>query len=131
MTIKCNKTQSITFLMDESGGIGGPEFNMSLDFLELYINQTYDDFSLMSIQYFSGPFRAGVPFGSTYDDLLLDVTTSGYAAGSTWTGDAMKDSVDQIIAQNFPNGLPKILCIMTDGDPNGGALNIDQGYQYA
>lgn len=38
-----------------------------------------------------------------------------YPMGGTYTGDAINQTVSRILAQNFPNGLPKILAILTDG----------------
>lgn len=46
------------------------------------------------------------------------LNTKTYPGGGTNTGFAINQTVSRILAQNFPNGLPKILAILTDGGSN-------------
>lgn len=56
------------------------------------------------------------------------LNNKGYPGGYTYTGDAINQTVNRILAQNFPNGLPKILAILTDGGATdsitGSVLNM-------
>jgi endonuclease IV len=56
VTQKCNKQQSINFLVDQSGSIGAPGFQLALDFLKMYVNDTSDDLSIMSIHFYDSTF---------------------------------------------------------------------------
>lgn len=56
VTQRCNKRQSVNFLVDESGSIGAPGFQLALDFLTKYINGTLDDPTLTSIHFYDSAF---------------------------------------------------------------------------
>lgn len=50
------------------------------------------------------------------------INTKTYNAGGTNTGSAINATVAKIIAANYPNGLPKILAVLTDGISNDPVL---------
>jgi len=52
VTQKCNKYQSINFLIDESGSIGSANFALTLNFLADFLNVTNDDPKLMSVHFY-------------------------------------------------------------------------------
>lgn len=56
VTQRCNKHQSVNFLVDQSGSIGAPSFKLALDFLTNYINGTLDDPKLTSIHFYDSAF---------------------------------------------------------------------------
>ena len=43
------------------------------------------------------------------------IQNKDYANQSTFTGQALNQTIDRIIAHNFPKGIPKIIAILTDG----------------
>lgn len=59
---------------------------------------------------------------------MSQLNNKTYPGGYTYTGDAINQTVSRINAQNFPNGLPKILVILTDGGSTdsitGSVLNM-------
>ena len=81
----------------------------------MYINQTFDDFSLMSIHFYSSDFVEYIPYGNKYDYFLKKIQNKKYAAGGTQTGLALRKTVDRVIAAKYPSGLPKIIAVLTDG----------------
>ena len=84
--------------------------------MELYLNNTNDDFSLLSIHFFHGSFVEGIDFGNTYNQLFDHVKNKVYTPGTTMTATGMNATIEKIKAQNFDNGLPKIMVVMTDGE---------------
>lgn len=50
------------------------------------------------------------------------ITSKIYSAGGTFTGIAINATVDKIEAANYPNGLPKILAVFTDGGSSDAVL---------
>jgi len=56
VTQRCNKHQSVNFLVDQSGSIGASSFKLALDFLTKYINGTLDDPKLTSIHFYDSAF---------------------------------------------------------------------------
>lgn len=115
MTTVCNKEQSINFLVDESGSIGASNFKYALDFLTIYVNQTLDDLSIMSINFFDSTFDPYINFGYNRAQILSMIAAKSYRSAGTKTGNGINQTVAKIMSQNFPNGLPKLLVILTDG----------------
>lgn len=115
VTQKCNKLQSVNFLVDESGSIGAAGFQLALDFLEMYANETNDDFSKMSLHFYDNNFDPYIDYGKDKAYFMTQIPIKPYRAFGTLTGKAINATVDKIIAANFQNGLPKILVVMTDG----------------
>ena len=56
VTIRCNKYQSVNFLVDQSGSVGASNFQHALTFIETYVSQTYDDLSIMSIHFYASAY---------------------------------------------------------------------------
>ena len=123
VTTRCNKYQSISFLVDESGSIGASAFQYAKSFLYTYVNQTYDDLSIMSIHFFDGSFDPYIYYGNNRATILSMIQSKSYRAGMTQTGLAINASVQLITNARFPNGLPKILVILTDGGSQDVVLN--------
>ena len=65
VTQRCNKHQSISFLIDESGSIGNVNFQLAKAFLTKYITNTYDDPALMSVHFFDTTFEPYLDFGKS------------------------------------------------------------------
>lgn len=115
VTIPCNKEQSINFLVDESGSIGAANFQYALQFLKIYVNQSLDNFDIMSIHFYDTNFDPYIDFGTTKDQMLTMIPSKTYRSKGTMTGRAINATVARIAAKNYPNGLPKLLVILTDG----------------
>lgn len=56
VTVRCNKYQSINFLVDQSGSIGASNFQYALKFLNTYVSRTNDDLSIMSIHFYDSTY---------------------------------------------------------------------------
>lgn len=126
VTQRCNKLQSVNFLVDESGSIGAPGFQLALSFLSTYVTNTYDDPTLTSIQFFDSSFEPYLNYGNNKTQLLAGIAAKTYRAGGTLTGDAINKTTAQILAANFDSGLNKVMILMTDGksyDQVGDAAN--------
>jgi len=67
VTQRCNKYQSVSFLVDESGSIGATNFQLAKDFLYRYVNTTYDDPKLTSIHFYDTTFDPYLGFNHTKD----------------------------------------------------------------
>ena len=80
------------------------------------MNNTNDDFSLLSIHFFHKYFVEGINFGNTYNQLFEFVKNKVYDYDSTKTATGMNATTEKIKAQNFDNGLPKIMVVITDGE---------------
>lgn len=115
VTTRCNKYQSISFLVDESGSIGASAFQYAKSFLYAYVNQTYDDLSIMSIHFFDSTFDPYIYYGNNRATILNMIQSKAYRGAGTATGNAINSSVALIKNKNFPNGVPKVLVILTDG----------------
>lgn len=122
VTTRCNKYQSINFLVDESGSIGSGPFQYAKDFLTAYVTQTYDDLSIMSIHFFDGSYDPYIDYGNNRATILSMIAAKSYRSGYTNTGIAINASISKINAANYPNGVPKILVILTDGGSNDPVL---------
>lgn len=122
VTQRCNKYQSVTFLVDESGSIGSANFQLARDFLTRYINSTMDDPKLTSIHFYDTTFNPHLDFGLTKDQLLNGITSKPYRGGGTNTGAAMNQTIAKIIAANFTKGVNKIMVVMTDGKAQDNVL---------
>lgn len=128
VTTRCNKYQSINFLVDQSGSIGAGPFQYAKDFLYAYVNQTYDDLSLMSIHYYDSTFDPSIYYGNNRAAILSMIQAKAYRGLGTYTGSAINSSVNLINAANYPNGVPKLLVILTDG---GSYDSVVQSADYA
>lgn len=115
VTQRCNKYQSVNFLVDESGSIGAAGFQLALDFLDKYINGTFDDPTLTSIHFYDSAFEPYLDYGNTKAQLLAGIKAKTYRAGGTLSGDAINKTIAKIMAGNFDSGLNKIMILMTDG----------------
>ena len=115
VTTRCNKYQSINFLVDESGSIGSTAFQYAKTFLYTYVNQTYDDLTIMSINFFDSTYDPYISYGNNRATMLNMIQSKSYRGGGTATGLAINASVQAINNANYPNGVPKILVILTDG----------------
>ena len=115
MTQKCNKYQSINFLIDQSGSIGSANFNLTLNFLEQFINATNDDPALMSVHFYDAAFDPFLGYNNSKAQLITGIRSKTYRAGGTYTGLSLKSAVDQIMASNLDQGVNKILIVVTDG----------------
>ena len=82
----------------------------------MYINSTNDDFSIMSMHFYASVFAEYITYGHDYDYFLTMIRNKPYASMATYTGAAINESVDRIIAKGFQNGVPQILVVMTDGN---------------
>jgi hypothetical protein len=93
---RCNKYQSVNFLVDESGSVQAGPFRMALDFLIEYINRTYDDPALMSVHFYDDAFDPYLYYGNNRTQLLNKVDTKFYRGGSTNTGLAITEMIAKI-----------------------------------
>lgn len=89
VTQKCNKLQSVNFLVDESGSIGAPGFQLALDFLKMYVNQTNDDLSIMSIHFYDNSYDEYINYGHDKAYFMTNIPIKPYRAKGTLTGSAI------------------------------------------
>ena len=128
VTIRCNKYQSVNFLVDESGSIGASNFQYALKFLETYVNRTNDDLSIMSIHFFDSTYEPYIGYGHNRAQILSLIAAKPYRSKGTYTGVAINASVASIASGHYPNGVPKLLVILTDG---GSVDNVYYASEYA
>ena len=102
-------------MIDESGSIGWGNFNLTLNFLEEFINVTNDDPAMMSIHFYDAAIDPYLDYNKTKTQLVTGVRSKTYRAGGTYTGKAIKSAVDKIQASNLGDGVNKILIVITDG----------------
>lgn len=88
---------------------------MAKQFLQLYVNDTNDDLSIMSIHFFDSSYDQYITYGHNKSYFMTQIPLKSYRALGTLTGSAINLTIDRILAANFKKGLPKILVIMTDG----------------
>lgn len=69
----------------------------------------------MSIHFFDSSFDPWVYYNNNRANILNLIASKTYRGAGTATGLAINSSVNLIKAKNFPNGVPKILVILTDG----------------
>lgn len=69
----------------------------------------------MSINFFDSKFDPYIDFGTSKAQMQSMILAKPYRSTGTKTGLAINASVAKIAAKNFPNGLPKLLVILTDG----------------
>lgn len=69
----------------------------------------------MSIHFYSNTYQEYINYGHNRADIINLIQNKGYPGGGTLTGAAVNQTVARIMAANYPNGVPKILVIMTDG----------------
>lgn len=128
VTIRCNKYQSVNFLVDESGSIGAINFQFALDFLTTYVNRTNDDMSIMSVHFFDTNYEPYIGYGHSRAEVLSMIASKPYRSKGTYTGKAINASIVSIASGNYPNGVPKLLVILTDG---GSVDNVYYASEYA
>ena len=128
VTTRCNKHQSVNFLVDQSGSVGAVAFQSNLDFLDAYISQTYDDISMSSIHFFASTFEEYAAYGNNRTQMLNLIRTKSYNAGGTYTGLAINETITRIQAGGYQNGVPKLMVVMTDG---GSADSVIESSNYA
>ncbi len=115
VTKKCNKVQSVNFLVDESGSIQAANFVFAKQFLYDYINTTNDDPTLDSIHFYDSTFEPWLGYGNTKAQLLAGITSKPYRGLGTYTGSAINQTIAKILAANFSAGVNKVLIVLTDG----------------
>ena len=96
VTVACDKLQSVNFLVDQSGSITAPNFEYVRDFLELYINTTNDDLSMVSIHFYSNTFEHYLGYGNDYNTFLTQIRNKPYNGGGTLTGNAINATIPEI-----------------------------------
>jgi hypothetical protein len=128
VTIRCNKYQSVNFLVDQSGSIGASNFQYALKFVETYVGQTFDDLSIMSVHFYSTNYQTYIGYGNNRANMISMIQNKPYSGGGTYTGRAINASVATIASGNYPNGVPKLLVILTDG---GSVDNVYYASEYA
>jgi hypothetical protein len=69
----------------------------------------------MSIHFYDSTYDPYIAYGNNRATMLNMIQSKSYRAGSTNTGLAINASVQTIKNANYPNGVPKILVILTDG----------------
>lgn len=69
----------------------------------------------MSIHFYDSSFDPWIAYGNNRATILNKIASKAYRGGGTATGLAINSSVSLIKAANYPNGVPKILVILTDG----------------
>lgn len=82
----------------------------------------------MSINFFDASFDPYIDFGTTKAQMQNLIPKKPYRSLGTKTGIAINASVAKIAAKNYPNGLPKLLVILTDGGSND---NVQYAADYA
>lgn len=115
VTRRCNKYQSVNFLIDESGSIQSGNFALIKNFITQYLANTYDDANLTSIHFYDTNFEDYLGFGKTREQLIAGVNSKTFMAGGTYTGNAIRRAVNKILSANLDKGLKKILVVVTDG----------------
>jgi uncharacterized protein YegL len=81
----------------------------------MYVNNTNDDLTKASIHFFDDAFDPYIYYNNNLAYFQTKIPIKPYRHGGTYTGLSMNKTIDLIVAANFPNGLPKIMVIMTDG----------------
>jgi hypothetical protein len=81
----------------------------------MYVTQTSDDLSIMSIHFYDNAFEPYIEFGTSKSTILSMLASKIYRAQGTLTGTAINQTIDKIVANGFKNGVPKILAVLTDG----------------
>lgn len=84
----------------------------------MYVNDTKDDISLMSIHFYDWEFDAYLDYGKNKTYFQTMIPIKPYRASGTRTGLAMNASIDKILSANMGAGLPKVLIVLTDGASN-------------
>lgn len=113
VTQSYNKYQSVNFLVDESSAIGTTNFNYVKTFLTNYVNQTTDDPTLISINYFDAAYDASVGFGSSKSAILSAIPSKTCrCSGNGNLGLAINSTIAKINSRGFSNGVNKILVVL-------------------
>jgi len=123
ITQSCDKYQSVNFLVDESAAIGSSNFNYAKTFLTNYVTQTKDDPTLMSINYYDATFDSSIGYGNSQAAILSRISSKTYrGSGSGNLGNAINNTISQINAAGFANGVPKLLVLLV------GSSSLDDVY---
>ncbi len=69
----------------------------------------------MSIHFYDSTYEPYIYYGNNRATILGMIASKPYRSRGTYTGLAINASVARIGAANYPNGVPKILVILTDG----------------
>jgi uncharacterized protein YegL len=88
----------------------------------MYVNQTNDDPALMSFNFYSTSYQNYLQYGNTKSTILSMLQSKTYPGGDTNTGLAINATTSMINLRNFPNGLPKIMVVLTDGGSSDDVL---------
>lgn len=88
----------------------------------MYVNETNDDPSLMSINFFSSSYQNYILYGNNKSTILSMLQAKTYPGGGTNTGSAINATTSIIDWGNFSNGLPKIMVVLTDGGSSDDVL---------
>ena len=121
---------NIAFVIDESGSVGSTNYYISLDFVRKMLENDINDVSPISMLAYSYDHNMDViytfnQYNNAADgraEALAALNAETYNGGMTATGTAMRQAVDEYIAQTNSND-DNILFLMTDGHPNEG-LNV-------
>lgn len=92
----------------------------------MYVNDTNDDLTKMSIHFFDSTFEQYITFGHDKAYFMSQIPLKPYRALGTKTGLAINATIDRILAANFKNGLPKVMVVMTDGGSYDSVLEAAQ-----
>ena len=69
----------------------------------------------MSIHFYDTTYEPYIGYGNNRATILSMIASKAYRSRGTITGGAINASVASIASGNYPNGVPKILVILTDG----------------
>ena len=69
----------------------------------------------MSIHFYSSTFQSYIGYGNNRASIISMIQNKPYPGGGTMTGRGINASIASIAAANYPNGVPKLLVILTDG----------------
>ena len=82
----------------------------------------------MTVHFFSTNYQTYIGYGNSRANMITMIQNKPYSGGGTYTGKAINASVATIASGNYPNGVPKILVILTDG---GSVDNVFYASEYA
>lgn len=81
----------------------------------MYVNDTNDDLSIMSIHFYDNNYDEYITYGHDKAYFMSKIPAKPYRAMGTLTGKGINETVNRIVAKGFKNGIPKIMVVMTDG----------------
>mmetsp|Transcript_60170 Transcript_60170/g.54160 ORF Transcript_60170/g.54160 Transcript_60170/m.54160 type:complete len:358 (-) Transcript_60170:274-1347(-) len=121
---------NIAFVIDESGSVGSTNYHISLDFIEKMLENDINDISPISMLAYSSTTNMDVIYTFNQYGIngkqgaLAALRSETYNGGMTATGTAMRQAVNEYIAQTQAHET-NILFLMTDGHPNQGLATCD------